>query len=128
MYKVYLVTFTVENKKVYKIGITSKSDAQQRFQQLIDSGKIKDFKIHISRWVKDLCQAENKETSCFKEIVLNYPENNYIDKEGNHHFHNLWLDEQISGITEIRKYDYEEYRTAYKLVEKSGYRYLSECN
>jgi len=128
MHKIYLVTFTVEGWKVYKIGITSKLDAQQRFQRLIDSGKIKDFKIHISRWVKDRPQAENKEKNCFKEIVSNYPENNYIDKEGKHHFHNFWLDEQISGITEIRKYDYDEYKTAYELVEKSGYRYLNECS
>ena len=87
MSKVYLVTFIIENKKVYKIGITSKPDVQSRFQTLIDLGIITDFKIHISRWVKDFTEAKTKEENCFEQIVLNFPENNYIDKEGSHHFH-----------------------------------------
>lgn len=128
MSKVYLVTFFIENKKVYKIGITSKPDVQSRFQTLIDSGIITDFKIHISRWVKDLPEAERKERNCFEQIVLNFPDNNYIDKEGNHHFHNIWLNEQVSGITEIRKYNHAEYKKAYQLVDQSGYRYLRECS
>ena len=128
MHKVYLVTFTVEGKKVYKVGITGKSDVQQRFQKLIDSGDITDFKVHLSRWVKNHDEAFSKEQSCFYDIVVNFPENNYIDKTGNIRFHNVWLDKQISGITEIRKYDYKEYKHAYNLVDKSGYRYIKECS
>ena len=129
MWKIYLVTFTIEGKKVYKIGITGKSDVQERFQRLIDSGTITDFKIHLSRWVKNQSIAEEKEKKCFVDIVVNYPQNNYINKKnGNVHFHNLWLDEQVSGITEIRKYDYKEYKHAYNLVDKSGYRYIKECS
>jgi len=128
MSKVYLVTFIIENKKVYKIGITSKPDVQTRFQTLINSGIITDFKIHISRWVKDFTEAKTKEENCFEQIVLNFPENNYIDKEGSHHFHNIWLKEQVSGITEIRKYNHVEYKKAYQLVDQSGYRYIRECS
>jgi len=128
MYKVYLVTFKIEGKKVYKIGITGKSDVQARFQHLIDNGTITDFKIHLSRWVEGEDTAKERETECFTEIVLNFPENNYITGNGNAHFHNFWLKKKVGGVTEIRKYDHKEYLFAYSLVDKSGYRYLSECS
>ena len=127
MWKIYLVTFYVEGKKVFKVGITSKSDVQERFQRLIDNGTIKGFKIHLSRWVSSEAIAKKKEEGIFTNIMINFSKNNFI-KEGKDYFHNIWLNNKISGVTEIRKYNHEEYLHAYKLVDKSGYRYLNECS
>jgi len=123
MHKLYLVTFTIEGQKAYKIGETSKTDVQERFQKSINNGNITELKIHLSRWVDSEEIAKIKEKLCFESIKEAFPKNNYIDKDGNHYFHNFWLKEQISGVTEIRKYDYQEYLYAWELVDKSGEKY-----
>ena len=127
MYKIYLVTFTIEGKKALKIGITSKTDVQERFQRLIDNGTITGFKIHLTRWIDGEEAAKLKEQHCFTSMILSFPKNNYIDKDGSHKFHNFWLKEQVGGVTEIRKYDHQEYLHAYKLVDKSGFRFYNDA-
>lgn len=121
-YKLYLVVFTVEGKKVYKIGITSHSDVRRRFQHLLDSEIITDFKIWISVWIVGKLAAEQKEQECFSLIKETFPQNNYI-KEGTQYFHNVWLENKISGVTEIRKYNPDETEKAYNFIENSGSRY-----
>ena len=49
-----------------------------------------------------------------------FPENNYVDAQGNHYFHNKWLNEQINGITEIREYNGKEYKFAWNYIHNNG--------
>jgi len=125
MNKLYLVSFFVEGKRVYKIGITSQWDVQRRFQSQLDTGDITDLKIWVSVWIPTKELAEQKERECFSAITEMFPQNNF-SKQGKQYFHNIWLKKNISGITEIRKYDEKERQVAFKLVENSGSRHKKD--
>lgn len=119
MQKLYLVSFFVEGRKVYKIGITGHWDVQRRFQSLLDAGEITDLEIRVSVWIPNEEIAEQKEKKCFKTIKEMFPQNNFY-KQGKPYFHNFWLENYISGITETRNYNEEEFQFAQTLVENSG--------
>jgi len=125
MQKLYLVSFLVEGKKVYKIGITSHRDVQRRFQSLLDAGDITELKIYVSVWLPNREIAEQKEQECFLAITKMFPQNNY-SKQGKQYFHNIWLDKKISGITEIRRFVEEERQFAFNLVSNSGPTHLKD--
>ena len=118
--KLYLVTFEYEGTKFFKVGITTKGDVMERFKYAILKYKLMNFKIHKSSWFKSLDEAEKAEQQCFADIMQTFPENNYVDAQGNHYFHNKWLDEKINGITEIRVYNGAEYKFAWNFVDSNG--------
>ena len=118
--KLYLVTFEYEGSKFFKVGITTKGDVMERFKYSILKYNFKNFKIHKSSWFKSEEEAKLAEDKCFNEIKSNFPENNYVDAQGNHHFHNKWLDEKINGITEIRVYNVAEYQFAWNYIDTNG--------
>lgn len=126
MTKLYLVTFTILGSKVYKLGITSKSDVKDRFSYDIRKYGIKDFKILKSSYFKTEEEAIQAEQDAFLTIKGKFPENNYVDKTGMNFFHNFWTEEQLNGITEIRKYNYLEVQEAYKFISKNGARFYKD--
>ena len=71
-------------------------------------------------------EALNAEQKLFMTIITKFPENNYVDKNGNHHFHNFWSQENLGGITEIRKYNHTEVQEAYKFISENGARFYKD--
>ena len=117
MGKLYIVVFTIvdTNQKVWKLGLTRKTDVAKRFQNEINKGIIKDFKIWRSVWVKDSI-LELEEDDCHKKIVKTF--GGYKGK-----FHNFWLKEMINGLTEMRLFNYNECQYAINLLDQKGSRY-----
>tara|TARA_R110002012_G_scaffold187844_1_gene354825 strand:- start:327 stop:686 length:360 start_codon:yes stop_codon:yes gene_type:complete len=117
-YKLYLVVFTLieSNKKVWKIGYHRGSNIENRFKNEIKEGIIKDFKIWLSVWVPDNL-LEQREEECFSEIVEVF--GGYKGR-----FHNFWLPKMVPGLTEMRKYNYEELQYAREMLLRKGDRYL----
>mgnify|MGYP001299403653 CR=1 FL=1 len=125
-HKLYLVNFKYNNKKYFKAGITGKSDVKERFSYAIRKHRLIDFKIMKSSWFKTEEEAKNAEENLFETIKTLYPENNYVDKNGKHFFHNEWFKEQLNGITEIRKYNHKEVQTAFQFIAENGARYYKD--
>ena len=103
MYKLYLVKFKYKGSLYFKGGITSKADVLERFRYDIQKYDLKEFKIMKSSWFRTEAEALDAEQRLFMTIITKFPENNYVDKDGNHRFHNFWLEENLGGISEIRK-------------------------
>ena len=125
-HKLYLVNFKYNNKKYFKAGITGKSDVKERFKYAIQKHRLEDFKIMKSSWFKTEEEADKAEKSLFETIKTLYPENNYVDKNGKHYFHNEWFDEKLNGITEIRKYNHKEVQVAFQFIAENGARYYKD--
>ena len=100
--KLYLARFTarVEGvKSFYKIGVTSKYDAAERF--LDEEYNLWDIKIMTTAYgpTREVLEAED-------ELKLKYKKN-------------LWLDQKIKGVTEIFvPNDYQEIRDIIEYVKQ----------
>jgi hypothetical protein len=125
-HKLYLVNFKYNKKKYFKAGITGKGDVMERFKDAIQEYRLEDFKIMKSSWFKTEQEADKAEKSLFETIKTLYPENNYVDKNGKHYFHNEWFDEKLNGITEIRKYNHKEVQVAFQFIAENGARYYKD--
>lgn len=125
-HKLYLVNFKYKGKKYFKPGITGKGDVMDRFRYAIQKHRLEDFKIMKSSWFMTEQEAKDAEQSLFLVIKTLFPENNYVDKNGKHFFHNEWFEEQLNGITEIRKYNHKEVQAAYKFLSENGARYYKD--
>ena len=97
-----------------------------RFRYAIQKHRLEDFKIMKSSWFMTEQEAKDAEQSLFLVIKTLFPENNYVDKNGKHFFHNEWFEEQLNGITEIRKYNHKEVQAAYKFLSENGARYYKD--
>lgn len=126
MYKLYLVKFKYKDSLYFKGGITSKSDVMQRFRYDIQKYGLTEFKVMKSSWFRTEEEALDAEARLFSTIMTKFPENNYVDREGNHHFHNFWSEENLGGISEIRKYNHKEVQEAYKFLSENGARYYKD--
>ena len=123
MYKLYLVKFKYNNKLVFKCGITSKPDVENRFRSDIQKYGLTEFKIMKSSWFKTEEEAKDAEDRLFKTIMTKFPENNYVNQQGTPFFHNFWTEEKLNGISEIRKYNHKEVQEAYKFISENGERF-----
>lgn len=114
-YKVYLAKLKREDRKpscVYKVGITSSFDAMRRLtyagpdEDYPISKYFPDIKIMKTIWCESIDEAEAVEKRIMKEI------------QGDERwFHNWYEPDQISGITEMRKWDYDEVQKVFALME-----------
>tara|TARA_S200002703_G_scaffold159280_1_gene172196 strand:+ start:1424 stop:1813 length:390 start_codon:yes stop_codon:yes gene_type:complete len=126
MYKLYLVKFKYKGSLYFKGGITSKADVLERFRYDIQKYDLKEFKIMKSSWFRTEAEALDAEQRLFMTIITKFPENNYVDKDGNHRFHNFWLEENLGGISEMRKYNHKEVQEAYKFISENGVRFFKD--
>lgn len=116
MYKVYLAKLKREvgfPKCVYKIGITGSSDAMDRLmyrgsdEPFPISKYFNDIKIMHSVW----CETKDEALALEKYIMDNI-------KGNETRFHNWYEKDQISGITEMRKWNYDEVQKCFELMNK----------
>ena len=126
MYKLYLVKFKYKGSLYFKGGITSKADVLERFRYDIQKYNLKEFKIMKSSWFRTETEAKDAEERLFMTIMTKFPENNYVDKDGNHRFHNFWSEENLGGISEMRKYNHKEVQEAYKFISENGVRFFKD--
>jgi hypothetical protein len=112
--KVYLAKLKRKDVKptcVYKVGITSSYDALDRLMykgpdELFPiSNYFEDIKVMKSIYVSDRTTAELVEKFLMKSI------------SGESKFHNWYERDQISGITEMRVWDYDEYLKVRELMD-----------
>jgi len=120
VWKVYLAKLKRQDTKpscVYKIGITSSSDALARLDyrgpndsdSILINEEFNDIKVMNSTqriYTRD--EAEKIEKQIMDTIRL---------KKGEKYFHNWWESKKLSGITEMRVWDYDEVQVAYSLIE-----------
>ena len=126
MHKLYLVVFNYKGSKYFKAGVTSKSDVMERFKYDIIKYGLTEFKIRKSSWFKTEEEAKNAEDRLFTTIKDKFPDNNYVNKDGKHFFHNEWFEEKVNGITEMRKYNHKEIQVAYNFISENGARYYKD--
>lgn len=114
-YKVYIAKLKRTNvvpRVVYKIGITSSPDALKRllYDGPDEPYPIKkyfpDIKVMKSRWMTNKEQALKLE----KHIMTTIQQTEKF-------FHNWWEKNPISGITECRKWNYEEFKKCCELMD-----------
>jgi len=112
--KVYLAKLKRNNRKptcVYKVGITSSRDAMSRLtyngadEPYPIVNYFDDIKVMKSIIVPDLRTAEFVEEFLMKSIA------------GDGRFHNWYEEDPISGITEMRVWDYDEYCKVRELMD-----------
>ena len=120
MYKVYLAKLKRKSSKpscVYKIGITSSVDAMDRLDyngpndsdSILINEEFDDIKIMNSTYRKYTREeAEKIEKQIMDTIRL---------RKNEKYFHNWWEEKKLSGITEMRVWDYDEVQVAYSLIE-----------
>ncbi len=117
MHKLYLVSFIIEGRRCFKIGITSNFDVTKRFQKHIDNGDILAFKIYKSSYFQSYDDAYNAEQLLMENIVNKFGGYNF---NGEVRFHNFWSKNKLGGITEIRKYKQAEVNFAWKFIDENG--------
>ena len=114
-YKVYIAKLKRTNKTpkvVFKVGITKSSDAMTRlmYDGVDEPYPIKnyfpDIKVMKSRWVADKNSALNLEKYLMDTI-----------KGKENFFHNWYEKDPISGITECRIWNYEEFKKCCFLMD-----------
>lgn len=129
VWKVYLAKLKRQDTKpscVYKIGITSSSDALARLDyrgpndsdSILINEEFNDIKVMNSTqriYTRD--EAEKIEKQIMDTIRL---------KKGDDYFHNWWESKKLSGITEMRLWDYDEVQVAYSLIELAKQEGLQE--
>jgi hypothetical protein len=120
MYKVYLAKLKRKHTKpscVYKIGITSSADALARLDysgpndsdSILINEEFDDIKVmNSTRREYTREEAEKIEKQIMDTIRLRKKEE---------YFHNWWEEKKLSGITEMRVWDYDEVQVAYSLIE-----------
>lgn len=113
MAKVYLAKLKRTKgspKCVYKVGITNKVDVMSRLNyngsdnSYPISKYFPDIKVMKSIVVKDMQEAANIESHIMETIA----------RGGR--FHNWYEEDHISGITEMRKWNYEEIQEIFKIM------------
>lgn len=122
MYKVYLAKLKRAVKEsslpttVYKVGITSSNDAERRLRYTGDdepnpiTSVFQDIKIMTSTQRKfSREQAEEIEKRIMTEISVD---------AGDNYFHNWYEPRQISGITEMRKWNYDEIQAIFEIFKE----------
>lgn len=116
MYKVYLARLRREDvypKCVYKVGITGSSDAMTRltYAKADEPNPIiktfPDIKVMNSIVVDTKEKAEKIEASIMEAIRYS---------KGDKWFHNWFEKAKVSGITEMRKWDYDEVQSVFKMM------------
>ena len=126
-YKVYLAKLKREYfvqglpKTVYKVGITSSYDAMKRLSYdgpdepypIINT--FQDIKVMSSV----MCDNEEEALALEKHIMDTIKGNEV-------HFHNWYEPEQVSGITEMRRWDYEEVQKVFELMDAHKEKKLEE--
>lgn len=114
-YKVYIAKLKRVDampRVVYKIGITSSSDAMDRltYDGPDEPHPIKnyfsDIKVMKTRWMSNKDQALKLEKYMMDTI-----------KQKEKYFHNWFEKDPISGITECRTWNYEEFKTCCQLMD-----------
>jgi len=118
LYKVYIAK--LKRKDIYpytvlKVGITAYSDAMNRINYRSDgecypiTNYFTDNKImKASQRIYSEEQAKQIEAFIIKEI-----------KGTEEYFHNWWEHDQIDGITEMRAWNYDEYKKARTLLDEA---------
>lgn len=113
-YKVYLVKLKRKNGRprcVYKIGITSSADAMNRinYRGWDEPYPITDFftdnKVMKTIWCETYEEAYQVEQYLMEHIAGS--------RKG---FHNWWEESMISGLTEMRLWNYEEVMKCIKFM------------
>tara|TARA_Y100001973_G_C5111824_1_gene288104 strand:+ start:136 stop:513 length:378 start_codon:yes stop_codon:yes gene_type:complete len=117
-YKVYLAKLKREDVRprcVYKVGITSFWDAMERLNYVGEdesypiSNYFSDIKImHSTR--RKYTEDEAKEIEKKIHAAIKKPDDRW--------FHNWYEKDQISGITEMRVWDYDEFKQCWQLIEE----------
>lgn len=116
-FKVYLAKLRREDRApytVYKVGITRSYDALDRLLYQGDDEPypivkaFPDIKIMKTVWV----ESEEQALALERYIIDNI-------KGSEDYFHNWWEPQKLSGITEMRKWDYEEVQRIFKLMDES---------
>lgn len=114
-YKVYIAKLKRVNdspRVVFKVGITSSSDAMSRlmYDGLDEPHPIKnyfsDIKVMKSCWMPDKDSALNLEKHLMDSV-----------KGKEKYFHNWFEKDPISGITECRIWNYEEFKKCCTLMD-----------
>lgn len=114
MAKVYLAKLKrtdVLPRCVYKVGITNSGDAMQRLTYCGDdepfpiSSYFSDIKVMKSIITSDMSEAAHIESSIMSDIA------------GESAFHNWYEPDHISGITEMRKWNYDEVQKIFKIMD-----------
>ena len=118
MYKVYLAKLKREDafpKCVYKVGITGSSDAMTRltYAKADEPNPIintfPDIKVMNSIVVATKEKAVEIEANIMEAIR---------HSKGDKWFHNWFEPTQVSSITEMRKWDFEEIQSIFKIMEQ----------
>jgi len=115
-YKVYIAKLKridTEPYTVMKVGITRFSDALKRLKYCNETEQypitkyFPEVKIMKSRWVSSKTIALKLEKYIMDSI-----------KKQNEKFHNWYEAEPMSGITECRKWDYDEFLAMCQIIDK----------
>ena len=115
-YKVYLAKLKRTDgwpRCVYKVGITKGSDAMDRLTYARPDepnpicNTFPDIKVMGSVY----CKSETDALILEKKIMDTI-------KGDEQYFHNWFEKTKVSGITEMRKWDYEEIQTVFKLMKE----------
>ena len=127
VWKVYLAKLKRQDTKpscVYKIGITSSSDALARLDyrgpndsdSILINEEFNDIKVmNSTQRIYSRDEAEKIEKQIMDTIRL---------RKGEKYFHNWWESKKLSGITEMRLWNYDEVQVAYSLIELAKQRGL----
>lgn len=118
LHKVYLAKLKrpdIRPRCVYKPGITSFLDAMQRL-----NFKGKNEQYPISHYFSDMKIMHSTRLKYTKQQAKDIEDEIHaaIKKPDDRWFHNWYEPDQISGITEMRIWDYEEFKVAYSIIEK----------
>lgn len=117
-YKVYLAKLKRTDawpRCVYKVGITSSTDAMRRLTYTGPDepnpivGTFPDIKVMKAIWCESREEAEQVEAYIMKTIR---------EAKGDAYFHNWREPKKLSGITEMRKWDYDEIQAIFKLMDE----------
>jgi len=123
MYKLYLVSFTLNSDGIYclKPGITSYSNVEKRFSRAISDGIIKNFKIWTSGWVINEDTARFLENNLQDKVKDKF--GGYKHPDGEIRFHNFFTLVKYNGITEMRKFDKDEKQYIFDYITENTQTY-----
>ena len=116
MYKVYIAKLKRVNgtpRVVLKVGITSSTDAMNRLMY-----SESDESFPISRYFSDIKVMKSSKRVYTREEAEAIESSIMNDTKGDGYFHNWYEKDQISGITEMRVWNYDEFVKACELLDK----------
>jgi hypothetical protein len=118
MYKVYIAKLKRligSPRCIFKVGITTSSDAMDRinYRGLDEPYPITNY-FHDNKIMKGSQQIYTEDQAKFIERYI-------MDgvRGGEKYFHNWFEDDKISGITEMRKWNYQEFLKACSLMDEA---------